>query len=307
MFSTFIERAEALGAVTGWFFVLLVLVSFPLSWLGVFLSLRKQVFMGDAMSHSILPGIVIGFLFVGNLDSVWLQIGAVLAAIAAAVGVEFIQENNRIKQDAAIGIVFATLFSLGVFLLSWMDHVDLDPECVIHGQMELLVLELLDAEVGIPAVVWKQLIIGLAVMGVVFGAFFSLTTSAFDLGHARTMGVPTRVLRYGLLILLAVTLVSSFPLVGAILPIAILVLPSATVAMWTSRLVWRLVGVLCLGVLAAALTLFFALTFDLNMAGVLVSVHFAFFLISLVIGKNDGFLKSSGFYGKSSSRVIGRR
>jgi len=305
--SLFLDRLESLGYLAWWFVALVMLIYFPLSWLGVFLGLRKQVFMGDAMSHSILPGIVVGFLFVGNLDSVWLQVGAVVAAVVAAFLVEFIQENNRIKQDAAIGITFSTLFSLGVFLLSWVDHVDLDPACIIHGQIEFLVLEFIDFEGVVPDLILKQSLIAAVIMGGIGLAYYALVTSAFDLGHSKTIGIPTKWVRYGLLVLLALALVSSFSVVGAVLPIALLVLPSVTVSMWTDRLWSRLVGVLVVCVLASLVAVLVTLMLDLNIAGTLVSVHFLFFIISLVLGRSDGLLHRINSYGKGSSWLIGRR
>jgi len=293
--SLFFERIEALGDLIWWFLTLVVLISFPLSWLGVFLGLRKQVFMGDAMSHSILPGIVIGFLFIGNLDSIWLQIGAVVAAVIAAFLVELIQENNRIKQDAAIGITFSTLFSIGVFLLSWVDHVDLDPGCIIHGQIEFFVGKFIDFEGILPAVILKQAVITSVIMGLIGLVYYSLVSSAFDVGHAKALGLPTKWVRYGLLVLLALALVSSFNVVGAVLPIALLVLPNATVSMWSNHLKMRLIGALVVCLFTSLLAVVATLMFDLNMAGTLVSVHFLFFIISLVLGKSDGLLHKRMF------------
>ncbi len=299
-----LERIELLGPVTWWYFLLILLTSFPLSWIGLFLSLRKQVFMGDAMSHSVLPGIVVGFLFIGNLDSVWLQIGATASAIIAALGVELLQENKRIKQDAAIGITFTTLFSIGVLLISWIDHVDLDPKCIIHGQMEFLVFDLMDDSSLVPSLIIQQAVTTALIMGGIYLIYHALLASSFDLGFSRAMGLKTKAIRYGLLVLLAITLVSSFRLIGAILPIALLVLPNATISMWTERIQWRLWGSLLICILASFISLIVTLGFDLNLAGTLVSTHFLFFLISLVFGANDGLLKNIRFYGKDSSRLI---
>ena len=198
---------------------------------------------------------------------------------------------KRQKQDAAIGITFSTLFSAGVFLLSWVDHVDLDPACIIHGQIEFLVLKFIDFEGVIPDLILKQAVVAVVIMGLIAAVYYAMVTSAFDVGHAKTLGMPTKWVRYGLLVLLAFALVSAFNVVGAVLPIALLVLPSATVSMWSSRLKIRLGLALVVCVFASIFAVVATLMFNLNMAGTLVTVHFIFFIISLILGKNDGFLK----------------
>src|SRR5215211_6873824 len=118
------------------------LVSVALGLIGCFLVVRGMALLGDALSHSVLPGIVVGFLIGGTLHSPWILIGATAVGIGAALLVETVQKQSRVKEDASLGIVFTTLFAAGVVMINvWGGQADLDPGCVLYGNIESFVIK----------------------------------------------------------------------------------------------------------------------------------------------------------------------
>src|ERR687894_1115218 len=118
------------------------LVAVALGLIGCFLVVRGMSLLGDALSHSVLPGIVVGFLIGGSLHSPWILIGATAVGLGAAVLVQTVQHNSRIKEDASLGIVFTALFALGVVMINlYAGQADLDPGCVLYGNIENFIIE----------------------------------------------------------------------------------------------------------------------------------------------------------------------
>lgn len=198
---------------------------------GTFLVLRRMSLVGDAVSHSVLPGIVIGFLFTGSLSSPLLLAGAALAGVAATLLIEQIHSRTRIKQDAAIGISFTALFALGVLLLRlYASRVDLDPDCVLFGSLETAVLRerLVLGGLVIPKVFIIQAVVATGTVLLVVGFFRVLMLTSFDAGLAASFGYRPGLAGRLLLVLVSVIVVAAFQAVGAILVIALLILPGAT-------------------------------------------------------------------------------
>src|SRR5215211_8319470 len=118
------------------------LVSVALGLIGCFLVVRGMSLLGDALSHSVLPGIVVGFLIGGSLHSPWILVGATVVGLGAAVLVQTVQHHSRIKEDASLGIVFTALFALGVVMINlYAGQADLDPGCVLYGNIENFILD----------------------------------------------------------------------------------------------------------------------------------------------------------------------
>src|SRR5687768_6119360 len=157
------------------------LVSVALGLIGCFLVVRGMSLLGDALSHSVLPGIVIGFLIGGSLHSPWILIGATAVGLAAAVLVQAVQRNSRIKEDAALGIVFTALFALGVVMINlYAGQADLDPGCVLYGNIESFIIDH-DA-------IW---LMGAILAAIVLGLFLfyrPLLVSTFDPALAISLG-----------------------------------------------------------------------------------------------------------------------
>lgn len=207
---------------------------------GNYLMLRRMALVGDAISHSVLPGIAVAFLFSGSRGSLAMFAGALLAGIVTTIIIEAIHRNSRIKQDAAIGIAFTTLFAIGVILISiFAAQVDLDQECVLYGEIGFVPLQesamIAGHPLGPAALVRMGLVLIVTIVLIVF-FYKELLVSSFDPGLASAMGINSTVMHYGLMSWLSVVVVSAFESVGAILVIAMLILPGATARLLSNRL-----------------------------------------------------------------------
>jgi manganese/zinc/iron transport system permease protein len=205
------------------------LVAVSLGLIGCFLVVRGMSLLGDALSHSVLPGIVIGFLIGGSLHSPWILVGATAVGLASAVLVQTVQQHSRVKEDASLGIVFTALFALGVVMINlYAGQADLDPGCVLYGNIEHFIIN--PGPIGLMAG-----ILGLVLVGI-FLFYRPLLVSTFDPGLAVSLGIPAALVHYALMGVLSLTIVASFEAVGAILAVALLVLPGATARLWTDRM-----------------------------------------------------------------------
>ena len=212
----------------------------PCSQVGSFLILRRMALTGDAISHSVFPGVVIAFMFTGDLSSPWLIIGAGLAGLASTVIIELIHKWTRVKQDAATGISFTALFALGVVLMKTKldDKVDLDLDCVLHGKLGLLLESEMVSIAGqlVPAPL--LVMAGVALVSTVLMVLFYrvLMLSSFDEGLAASLGYRPAVIHYSMMFAVSFIAVAAFQAVGAILVIALLILPGAAAYLCTHRL-----------------------------------------------------------------------
>ena len=206
--------------------------------LGSFLVLERRAMIGDAVAHSVLPGLVIAFLVTGTRAPSAMFLGALGAAAVAGGAIGTIGRFGRLDPTVAIGIVFTTLFALGVLLVatSGARNVDLDLDCVLSGQLELLFWTppATAAELLQPAVLAtlprETLLLGAlfaAVPGLLALVWRPLETAVFDPTYARTRGTAPRLLRAGLFTLQAAAIVASFEALGSILVIALLTCPAA--------------------------------------------------------------------------------
>ncbi|MEM1005347.1 MAG: metal ABC transporter permease [Pseudomonadota bacterium] len=214
---------------------------------GNFLVLRKQALIGDAISHVVLPGIVVAFLLTGTISTWPMMLGAAGAAVVAVVLIEAIRRLGQIEPGAAMGVVFTTMFAAGVLLLEQTDtsSVHLDVEHALYGNLESLIWldatgweSVLDvtALAGLPPELPR---IALALLGVcLFTWLFwrPLKISTFDEGFARTMGIRTGVLGLALVMVAAIAAVAAFDAVGSIIVIAMFICPPAAARMMANRL-----------------------------------------------------------------------
>jgi len=230
-------------------FAAAVIVGALCALVGCYVVLRSMAFMGDAMAHAILPGIAIAYLLGGNL-----QVGALIAAIAVALGIGFFSQGGEIKEDTAIGIMFSAALSLGVALISSIRTYAVDLSHILFGNV-----------LGVsPANLW--LIGGLAaaviLTVVIFYRPFLVVT--FDPVLAKTLRMPTGLLRNLMLVLLSITIVISLQTVGIGLVAAMLVTPAAAAYMLTRRLPVMMAYSILFGVLSAIIGLY--LSYYLNIA-----------------------------------------
>jgi len=222
---------------------------------GCFLVLRKMSMMGDAISHAVVPGIAVGFLLSGSRTSAALFAGAVVSGIVTAVFTQWVTRFGRVDRGAAMGIVFTTLFAIGLILIvRAADHVDLDPGCVLYGAMELAPLDTTKIlGIDVPRAVLSIGGVLLVNLLVICALFKELRISAFDSSLSDTLGFSSNLLHYLLMTLVAVTTVAAFEAVGSIIVIAMLIVPPATALLLTQRLVPMLVIASVVGILAAIL------------------------------------------------------
>lgn len=228
-----------------WIVLTGALISMACAIPGTFLQLNKQSMLGDAISHAVLPGIAIAFFCSGRKDPLPMLIGAALAGLFTALLSNIIHRHGKVDTGAALGVVFCSLFALGLILIRVAaDHVDLDPSCVLYGAIELAVI---DGGV-IPQVVWLSGGILALNLGLVFLFYKELRVAAFDPRFAETVGIPSTAIQYGLTINTAITTVVAFESVGSILVVAMLIVPGATALLLSHRVG----GVLGISLLLAA-------------------------------------------------------
>ncbi|MDQ3117315.1 MAG: metal ABC transporter permease [Verrucomicrobiota bacterium] len=205
---------------------------------GSFLVLRKMSMMGDAISHAVLPGLAVAFFVTGARDSLPMFIGAAVVGILTALFTQWISKFGKVDQGAAMGIVFTTLFAIGLILIvRAADHVDLDPGCVLYGAIELTPLDMVKVfGIELPraaAVNGATLLVNLCLVALLFK---EMRLSAFDPGLADALGFSSKFLHYLLMTMVAVTTVAAFESVGSIIVIAMLIVPAATALLITRRL-----------------------------------------------------------------------
>ncbi len=231
---------------------------------GNFLVLRRQALIGDAISHVVLPGIVVAFLVTGAVSAVPMLLGAGAAAVVAAVLIEAVKRLGRIEPGAAMGVVFTTLFAGGVLLLEQSDtsSVHLDVEHALMGNLESLVWldatgwgSLLDpaALAGMPPELFRMAAVALAValLTAVFWRWLAIST--FDEGFAQALGLPTGAIGLGLVIVAAVAAVAAFDAVGSIIVIAMFICPPAAARLMTDRLARQVAWSVVFAILSAVL------------------------------------------------------
>jgi manganese/iron transport system permease protein len=200
-------------------FVLVILIAIPTALLSCFLVLKGWSLMGDAISHSILPGVVIAYII-----TIPYVIGAFIAGIFCAITTGFIKEHSRLKEDTVMGVVFSTFFALGLVMMSKIETgVHLDH--IIFGDM-----------LGLS---WQD-IIESAFISVAVIIFLAIKTKdlvvyIFDNQHAKVIGLSTQFLHYSLLIILSLTIVASLKVVGMILVISLLITPGAIAYLVTNK------------------------------------------------------------------------
>lgn len=230
-----------------WIVLTGLVVSFSCALVGNFLVVRRMSLMGDAISHAVLPGIALAFLIGGSRHPLPMFIGAVLAGLGTAFFTEWIHRHGKVEESSAMGVVFTTLFAVGLILIVQVaDSVDLDPGCVLYGAIELSPLDTLI--VG-GMVMPRSFVIGTAVLllnGVIILLLYKeFKITAFDPEAATALGIPARKMYYLLMAMVAVTAVASFESVGSIMVIAMLIVPAAAAQFAAVRLgkviAWSLV------------------------------------------------------------------
>ncbi|MGC1375964.1 MAG: metal ABC transporter permease [Anaerolineales bacterium] len=232
--------------------------------IGTYVVLRGMAFLGDALAHAILPGVAIAYLFGGNL-----LLGALVAAVVVAVGIGYFSRQGTIKEDTAIGILFAAALSLGVAMISSIRTYAVDLSHILFGNV-----------LGVsPTDLWLTAGLGLAVLLTVFLLYRPFMVISFDPVLAATLRLPTELLRNIMLILLAVTIVVSLQTVGVGLGAAMLVTPAATAYLLTKRLSSMMLVSAGLGALSSIVGLYISYYLNIVSGSAIVLTATAIFMI----------------------------
>lgn len=242
-------------SVDGWIMLVGSLCAIAAALLGNFLVLRKMSMLGDAVTHAVLPGIAVAFLISNSRSSLPMFVGAVIVGILTALFTEWIRQFGKVDEGASMGVVFTSLFALGLVILDQAaDRVDLDPKCVLYGSIELTTFEMVTifgydvpraVSVLLPVVIINAMFVGLF--------FKELRICSFDPALATTMGFSAKLMHYLLMVLVSVTAVASFESVGSILVVAMFVVAPAAAYMLTDRL-GVMIGLSIVIAVAAALS-----------------------------------------------------
>ena len=251
-----------------------VLIAAAAGALSCFLVLKGWSLMGDAISHAVLPGIVLAYI-----AGLPLILGAFVAGMVCATGTGFLSENSRVKQDTVMGVVFAGMFGAGVVMYTAIQtEVHLDH--ILFGDM--LGIEVRD-------VIETALIAGLALV-VVVAKRRDLLLFSFDPQHAQTVGLHTKYLHYGLLALISLVVVGALKAVGLILAIALLIGPGATAHLLTNRFDRMLATSIMVAVLSSAIGITLSFHLDSAPAPTIVVVMTAIFVLAFLFAPGQGIL-----------------
>ena len=254
--------------------------------LGSFLMLRKMAMTGDAISHAVLPGIVIAFLISGSREGFAMIIGAGLFGVIATVLIEYLVTKVRLQADASIGVTFTLLFAMGIILITFFaGQVDLDQDCVLYGEIAYVPIDLWitsnQTNMG-PRVMYLSIINLILVVAFILLFFKELKLSTFDSQFAATIGLSTTAVNYGLMGMVSYTTVSSFEAVGAILVVAFLAVPPAIAYLWTKKLTKMLVLTVLIGIATSFFGYYLAYYINSSIAGAMASVAGLMLLVSII-------------------------
>jgi ABC-type Mn2+/Zn2+ transport system permease subunit len=243
--------------------------------LSCFLILKGWSLMGDAISHAVLPGIVIAYII-----GIPLAIGAFAAGLLCATGTGFIKMNSRLKEDTVMGVVFTGLFAFGLVLFSRTTS-DMHLDHILVGNI-----------LGItPSQVVQTLVMGGIVLGITLALRRDLLLICFDPAQARVMALPHRFLNYLLLSLLSLAIVVSLQAVGIILVVAMLVTPGSIAHLWADRFDRMLAIAITAATCSTVVGIFISYHIDASTGGCIVLVQALVFLLSLLFAPKHGIVR----------------
>jgi manganese/zinc/iron transport system permease protein len=275
---------------TFWIILTGALVASTCGIVGCFLVLRKMAMIGDAVSHSVLPGIVIAFLISGSRDSLFMMLGAAAIGLITVFLIQLFHQSG-VQSDAAIGVVFTALFAVGVVLVSvYTRDIDLDLDCVLYGEIAYVpwnTIHIGGFDIG-PKAVWGvgfALLLTITLITVFYKQF---KICSFDPAMAAAVGIPVVLFHYMLMGLVSISTVASFESVGAILVVGMLVIPPATAYLLTEKLSRMIFYSVIIGCSCSIIGYYVALMLDASIAGSMISVAGFLFLLALLFSPTHG-------------------
>lgn len=279
---------------TAWILLTASLVGISCGIVGVFLILRRMAMMADAISHTVLLGIVIAYLLTESLSGIHMLIGASVAGIFTTYLVQWLHSRG-VQQDASIGVVFTILFALGVILIATkVGNAHLDVQHALMGEISFIPWNTVQVPlIGDIPLATLILLIVLIVVILVIGLFYKewkITT--FDSALAASIGIPVLAMHYLFMTLVSITTVAAFDAVGAIMVVAMLITPAASAYLWTDKLLIMLALSASFGILAAVAGYYFALWVDTSISGSMAFATGVIFFISFIFSPRHGLLSN---------------
>ncbi len=253
---------------------------------GVFLILRKMSMIADAISHTVLFGIVMAYIITQSLNGFWMLIGAAVAGILTAYLVQLLHSSG-IQEDAAIGVVFTSLFAAGVLLITlFASNVHLDVEHVLMGEIAFVPWDRWTIlGLAMPKAVWMLLLVLIINIGFLLLFFKEMKLATFDPVYAATIGIPVVFLHYGFMTSISFTTVAAFDSVGAILVVAMLIGPAATSYLISQTIKQMFIYSMLFGAAASVIGYYLAKLWDTSIAGMMATTVGLLFIITLISQK----------------------
>jgi len=286
MTAVFFGSIEAMILLTG------VLVGVSAALLGTFLVLRGTAMLTDAISHSIVLGIVVVWLLTGQTSGPAQVLGAAATGVVTVLLSEALARSRLVKMDAAIGLVFPAMFAAGVLLIGLnARNVHVDVDSVLLGEIGFVWLHTVTVGgVAVPVAVATLGVVGVVNLAFVLAFWKELKLATFDPGLAAALGFAPGLLHYGVLTLTSVTAVAAFDAVGAVLFIAFVVVPPATAFLLTRRLWLMAVLAMALAAAAAAAGYALAVVWDVSIGGMMAVMTGVWFALALLLAPGRGLM-----------------
>ncbi|MDC3352025.1 metal ABC transporter permease [Crocinitomicaceae bacterium] len=270
-----------------WIILTASIVAINAALLGCFLLLRKMSMVGDAISHAVLPGIVVAYYLSGDKTSILLLIGATLTGVLTSYLITFLSKKARIQGDASIGITYTLLFAVGMIMIStWLKgNVDIDMECVLYGDVALINLDkiIIDGNLYIgPRAFYVEIIAFAIIIVSLLWGYKGFKILSFNEDYAQSLGIRTGRWHYFLMTLVSLTTVVAFEVVGAILVVGFLIVPPATAQLLTNRLPFMLIVAALLGIVSAIGGYYVAVWLNVSITGAMIVVSGLIFSLAFI-------------------------
>lgn len=277
---------------TGWILITASLVGLSCGIIGVFLILRRLAMMADAISHTVLLGIVTAFLITRELSGSHMLIGAIIAGLLTSVLVQWFHSRG-VQQDASIGVVFTTLFAIGVILIATqVGNAHLDVKHALMGEITFIPWNKINIPwIGeIPEATFILSVVLLVVIIVILSFYKEWKITSFDPALAASLGIPVVLMHYLFMSLVSVTTVAAFDAVGAIMVVAMLITPAASAYLWTDRMSVMIILSGTFGVLSSVAGYYIAVWLDTSISGSMAFATGIMFVFSFLFSPKHGIL-----------------
>lgn len=275
--------------------IIAILISISCSILGSFLMLKNMAMITDAISHTVLLGIVLAFFITHDLNSPLLIVGASIVGVITVFFIELLINSKLLKEDAAIGIIFSLLFSIAIVLISkYTGNIHLDVDAVLMGEIAFTPFNRVDIfSLSIPKGIVTNGII-LIINAIFVNLFYKeIKISIFDKELAKTLGMKPMLIHYILIFLTSITITTSFESVGSILVVVFMIGPPITAFLITKNLKKLILVSICLGIISTILGVLIALFFDVSISGMISVVIGIIFFIVFVFSKEKCYNKKN--------------